>query len=117
MASIIKPKRTSVTSFVPDTTNLEDGEFGINVADKIIYQRVGSTVHAVANYTEQTPAFVAITQSDYDALSPPNAGTLYIIVDSPAFGAGSEWIQLSQAEYDALPSPDPNTLYIIIPEA
>lgn len=58
--------------------------------------------------------FVPITQADYDALSPPDAGTLYVIVAGPAGGAGAAWLELTQAQYDALSPPDPGTLYIVI---
>jgi hypothetical protein len=62
---------------------------------------------------EATP-FVPITQSDYDALSPPDAGTLYVIVDGPAGGAGAAWLEITQSAYDALDPPDSETLYIVI---
>jgi hypothetical protein len=51
MASVIKPKRSNTGSSVPTTGNLEDGEIAVNTADKVIYQRVGGSVVAVANYS------------------------------------------------------------------
>ena len=50
MASIIKPKFSSTAAAVPTTSDLADGEFCINTVDKIIYQRVGAAIIAVANY-------------------------------------------------------------------
>lgn len=50
MSSTLKPKRSSVASAVPTTANLQDGEFAVNVADKKIFQRVGSTIHTIANF-------------------------------------------------------------------
>lgn len=52
MANIIKPKYSTTPSNVPDTSDLADGEFAINVVDGIIYQRVGGTVYEVANFME-----------------------------------------------------------------
>lgn len=51
MANTIKPKYSNTASSVPTTANLADGEFCINTADKIIYQRVGANIIAVANYS------------------------------------------------------------------
>lgn len=59
MAIPIRPKVSSVAANVPTTSNLVDGEFCINTADKIIYQRVGGSVVAVANFaTGDNPALV-----------------------------------------------------------
>lgn len=44
MSNIIKPKRSSVSGFIPTTSNLTDGEFMINTADGIIYMRQGGTI-------------------------------------------------------------------------
>lgn len=49
MAWIVKPKRSNVPSAVPTTSNLADGEFAVNTADKKIYMRVGSSVVEIAN--------------------------------------------------------------------
>lgn len=51
MSVPIKPKRSNVAGAVPTTTNLADGEFCINTADNIIYQRVGANIVAVANFS------------------------------------------------------------------
>ena len=61
-------------------------------------------------------AIQALTQSDYDALSPPNPSTLYIIVpeeDLPVGGIDTV-VSMTQAVYDALSTPDPTTLYVIV---
>ena len=63
---------------------------------------------------QAAPPIVPIMQIDYDALSPPDAGTLYVIVDGPAGGAGAAWLEVTQAQYDALDPPDSGTLYIVI---
>jgi hypothetical protein len=57
--------------------------------------------------------FVLLTQADYDALDPVDAGMLYIIVEGPVSGSLLQWEQVTQAEYDGL-TPDPETLYIVI---
>lgn len=61
------------------------------------------------------PAFVAITQADYDNLSPPDANTLYLIIAGPATGQGNEWIVITQQDYDLLDPVDPDTLYVVLP--
>lgn len=75
-------------------------------------------IAVVISYCEAiTPSLlpiVPITQADYDNLSPPDAGTLYVIVNGPAGGAGAQWLEVTQAQYDALDPPDPGTLYIVI---
>lgn len=44
MSNVIKPKRSSVSGFIPSTTHLADGEFMINTADSVMYMRVGSVI-------------------------------------------------------------------------
>lgn len=58
---------------------------------------------------------VPITQADYDALSPPDANKLYVIIDTLPSGSGPnlEWWQGTQAAYDAIDPKDPDTLYIV----
>ena len=50
MAVILKPRRSNTVGAVPTTAQLADGELAINTADKIIYQRVGAAIVAVASY-------------------------------------------------------------------
>ena len=40
MATVIKLKRSTVAARVPTTSDLADGEVGINIADKKIYYLV-----------------------------------------------------------------------------
>ena len=56
---------------------------------------------------------VPITQSDYDALSPPDANTLYLIVTTVPVGPMYKWVEITAAAYAALSSPDPETMYVI----
>lgn len=49
MANILKPKRSSVASSIPTTSNLADGEMAVNSADKKIYVRDGTEIIEVAN--------------------------------------------------------------------
>lgn len=49
MANVLKPKRSSVASSIPTTSNLADGEMAINSADKKIYVRDGAEIVEVAN--------------------------------------------------------------------
>lgn len=44
MANIIKPKRSSVASKVPTTTDLVSGELGVNMTDKKVYINNGTSV-------------------------------------------------------------------------
>src|SRR5688572_5140652 len=59
MADPILPKRSNSAANVPDTADLIDNEFAINTADKIIYQRVGAAVVAVANFIDAASETVA----------------------------------------------------------
>ena len=49
MATIIKLKRSTVADRVPTTSDLVDGEVGINIADKKIYVNNGGSIVEVAN--------------------------------------------------------------------
>ena len=49
MANTIKPKRTTTPAKVPTTVDLADGEMAVNIADKKIYMRNGSSVVAIAD--------------------------------------------------------------------
>jgi len=52
MAVQIKPKRTTTSGNVPDTTNLETGEIAVNLADKKLYIR--DTTNNVLELTTRT---------------------------------------------------------------
>ena len=65
--------------------------------------------------TFQPPgAWVQTTQDGYEALTSPDAGTLYVIVpEVTAPTTVAQWAQVTQAEYDGL-TPDLDTLYVIV---
>lgn len=49
MSTVIKLKRTTTASTIPTTSDLEDGEVAVNVADRKIYVRNGASIVEVAN--------------------------------------------------------------------
>ena len=51
MATVIKLKRSTVASRVPTTSDLADGEVGINIADQKIYVNNGGSIVEIANTT------------------------------------------------------------------
>ena len=51
MATIIKLKRSTVSSTVPTTSDLADGEVAVNTADRKVYVRNGDSIVEVANNT------------------------------------------------------------------
>lgn len=105
------PKRSATPGAVPTTSDLVDHELAVNTADRRVYMREGASIVEIARGV--TP-FVALTQSQYDALGTPDASTLYVIVDGPTTGTGTQWVQLTQAAYDALSPPDSGTLYVVV---
>ena len=54
MATVIKLKRSTTALATPTTSDLEDGEVAVNVADKKIYVRNGASIVAVANFDDGT---------------------------------------------------------------
>ena len=54
MATRIKLKRSTVAATVPTTSNLEDGEVALNIADKKLYARNGSNIIEVATQKPNT---------------------------------------------------------------
>ena len=54
MATRIKLKRSTVAATVPTTSNLEDGEVALNIADKKLYARNGSNIIEVAHQKPNT---------------------------------------------------------------
>lgn len=55
MTNVIAPRRTDTPSKVPTTSDLQDGELGVNVADGKIYQRMGSTIYLVGEVGGWSP--------------------------------------------------------------
>lgn len=49
MSTVIKLKRTTTSSTIPTTNDLEDGEIAVNIVDKKIYVRNGGSIIEVAN--------------------------------------------------------------------
>ena len=49
MPNIFKPKRSATPNSVPTTSNLDDGELAVNIADQKIYVRSGSSIVTVAD--------------------------------------------------------------------
>ena len=49
MATVIKLKRTTTASAVPTTSDLADGEIGVNITDQKIYIRSGGSIVELAN--------------------------------------------------------------------
>lgn len=82
MANILKPKFSNTASAVPTVSNLEDGEFAINVVDKIIYKRVGTNIIAVANWVDVGAVIHASTAKT----TPVDADT-FGLIDSAAANA------------------------------
>ena len=54
MATRIKLKRSTVAATVPTTSNLEDGEVALNIADRKLYARNGGNIIEVANQKPNT---------------------------------------------------------------
>ena len=54
MATRIKLKRSTTAAAVPTTSNLEDGEVALNIADKKLYARNGGNIIEVANQKPNT---------------------------------------------------------------
>lgn len=50
MANVFKLKRRTSDATAPTTGNLVDGEIAVNAFSKTIYQRIGGSVVAIANY-------------------------------------------------------------------
>ena len=69
MATIIKLKRSTVADRVPTTSDLVDGEVGINIADKKIYVNNGGTITEISDSTgsgEVGAHLIPATDDTYD---------------------------------------------------
>ena len=90
MAQIIKPKRTTSSGNVPDTSDLSTGEIAVNLADKKLYVRDTST-----NILELTTRTVSALD-DTTITSVSNGQVL-------KYHAGSsKWTNQADAEGDAV---------------
>jgi len=54
VATVIKLKRSTTASAVPTTSDLEDGEIGVNITDQKIYIRSGGSIVELANVSSGT---------------------------------------------------------------
>jgi len=85
MANILKPKRSSVASSVPTTSNLADGELAVNSADRIIYLREGASIIPVGKGSD-TLTFSNTPSSPTDIGTPGEVAEdsehLYVCVDT-----------------------------------
>ena len=69
MATVIKLKRSTVASRVPTTSDLVDGEVGINITDKRIYVINGCTIVQISDNTggaEISAHLIPATNDTYD---------------------------------------------------
>ena len=55
-STVIKLKRTTTTTAVPTTNDLEDGEIALNITDKKVFVRNGANIVTVANFSDGTEA-------------------------------------------------------------
>lgn len=88
MAVPIKPRRTSTAGKVPTTSDLADGELGVNATDKKLYIRVGAAI--IELFKSLVVADVAGLQAALDKLLPRtnglNAATGFWSRSSGAYG-------------------------------
>lgn len=78
MANVIAPKRTSTPGKVPTVSDLADGEICVNFADRIIYQRVGSTIRAISE-PEELKHVTVTNQIDWMNVTQHYQGTTRVI--------------------------------------
>ena len=62
MANIIAPKRSSVPGAVPSTAALADGEIAVNLNDRKVYMRSGTSVVEVAGLYSPKLALCRLTR-------------------------------------------------------
>jgi len=104
--TVIKLKRSTTTTSVPTTGDLEDGEVAVNIADKKIFVRNGASIVEVANAAAagggggggiewqavKTADFTAVANEGYfvdttssavtvDLPSSPTAGDTIAVID------------------------------------
>ena len=88
MATVIKPKRTTVGGNVPTTSEITTGEIAVNLADNKLYVRDTST-----NIIELTTR--TVTSLDDTTISSPSSGQVLKY-------NGSVWTNQADAEGDAV---------------
>ena len=92
MATRIKLKRSTTAAAVPTTSNLEDGEVALNIADKKLYARNGSNIIEVANQKPNTGEVVTTMLSS--DITNGQGNTFYVAsvgsdIDTLANGGGN----------------------------
>jgi len=74
----IKHKRKSTADYIWQSSDLADGQIGVNTADGTLHAL--KTDNSIAQFpnSPDVNTIVSVTQVAYDALT-PNANTLYLI--------------------------------------
>ena len=88
MATVIKLKRSTVASRVPTTSDLSDGEVGINITDGKIYVNNGGTIVEVANTIAQNAATKVLERNDVPFFKTGDLSTANATFDLKASGGG-----------------------------
>lgn len=129
MPNTIIPKRSTVASKVPTTSDLALGEIAINHADRLLYARhpVSGTVQSIGG-SGGAQADWSATSGPAQILNKPTLGTAAAANSSDfatasqgtkadnavANGGGASTLRvLTQAAYNAISSPDSATVYVI----
>ena len=87
MANVIKPKRTTSSGNVPDTSDITTGEMAVNLADKKLYVRdTGSNILELTTRT--------VTSLDDTTISSPSTGQVLK-------WTGSAWTNQADSEGEA----------------
>jgi hypothetical protein len=105
MASIFKPKRSSVVGRVPTTADLVDGEIGINIPDSKIYINTGGVISVIADSAAGGAGYQVLTIDDSGDLLQANkryvvdssGGALNFTMPSALLSAGTflEFVDLT----------------------
>lgn len=64
MASIFKPKRSNVVGRVPTTSDLVEGEIGVNIPDSKIYINTGGVISVIADSAAGGAGYQVLTIDD-----------------------------------------------------
>lgn len=64
MASIFKPKRSNVVGRVPTTSDLTDGEIGVNIPDAKVYINQGGVISVIADAAAAGAGYEVLEFSD-----------------------------------------------------
>ena len=78
MASIFKPKRSTVLGRVPTTADLVDGEIGVNIPDQKVYINDNGTIKIIA----QAPSGLAAKFTVIDSSQALQTNKRYIVDSS-----------------------------------